>query len=64
MYKSMDYDAINILSFHQKSLESLTRKIEFTDEDIEKYIDKIRDVFQVFQVSKEQLEIKYRILKK
>ena len=64
MYKNMEYDAIEILSFHQKSLELSIRGKEFTEVEALNCIEKIRDVYQVFNLSKEKLESKYREYKK
>lgn len=64
MYKSMEYEQIEILNSQQKSLDFLTRKKEFTEKDALDCIERIRDVFQVLIVSKEKLELKYRQYKK
>ncbi len=60
MYRSMEYDAIEILNFHQKSIELSIRSKSFSEKEAHNCIGKIRDVFQVFEVSKKQLELKYR----
>ncbi|EIM05015.1 hypothetical protein A1A1_18342 [Planococcus antarcticus DSM 14505] len=59
MYKSMEYEQIQIITFHQKTLEGLTRKNIYTDEDARESIEKIRSVFHSFDLSKKELESKY-----
>lgn len=64
MYKSMEYNEIKIITFHQKTLEGLTRKNKFTDEDARYSIEKIRSIFKSFDASKKDLESKYYIYRK
>ena len=60
IYKVLELDAIEILKFHKKSLMSFSYKKSLTKEEAEKCKEKVRVVFQIFKVSKEQLESKYR----
>lgn len=59
IYRCMEYDSITILSFHKKSLNSLSVNTTLTPEQTDKCIEKIREIFRVINVDKEQLEKNY-----
>lgn len=58
-YKTMDYDDLKILMFHQKTMSFLVLKTNFNEEDRKDSIEKIRSVFNIFNVNKEKLEENY-----
>lgn len=65
IYKVMDYnDSIEILNFYKKSLKQYISKSVISREEADKCADKISSIFQVFQVSKSQIEKKYRQYRK
>lgn len=63
LYKSLEYDEITIILLHQKSIAALLTK-KFGEEERKEAIEKIRNVFNVFLVSKSKLENNYFKYKK
>jgi hypothetical protein len=59
IYKCLEYNAIKIIDFHKKTLNALLQKRTLTDEEMEKCIDKIRSIYQIFNNGKVSLEEKY-----
>lgn len=59
IYKCLDYDAIKILSFHKKGLNSLCRRKKLNEEQAKDCIEKIRLIFNIFYTNQKQLEDKY-----
>lgn len=65
IYKVLDYnDSIDILNFYKKSLRTFKYKKNIPKEEVDNCIDKIRRIYEVFNVSKSQLENRYREYKK
>ena len=65
IYKVMDYnDSIEILNLYKKSLRQYINKNTLSKQDADACVGKIRDIFQIFNVSKKHLEKKYREFRK
>ncbi len=59
MYRNMDYDEIEIIEFHKKAIRSIMSKENLSDEDVNRAIEKVRNIYHVFHTSKEKLRDKY-----
>lgn len=59
IYKSMEYESIQIIDVYKKTLNGMTFTSDFTKEKSESCIEKFSDIFNVIHLSKEQLEKKY-----
>jgi hypothetical protein len=59
IYKCMEYDAIRIIDFYKKSLSGSIMKRPITEDNMQNCIEKIRDIFNVIDVNKTQLEQNY-----
>ncbi|MGI8351690.1 hypothetical protein NiCM35_18205 [Niallia circulans] len=64
IYKSMDYDEVQIIMFHQKSIAALITKQKFGDKESAIAIDNIKQVCNEFNIAKEKLQKKYYRYKK
>jgi len=64
LYKSLEFDEIQIINFYQKTLTPLVLKEVLEEEEKEKCIEKVQSIFKVLIDSKENLEEKYYKYKK